>query len=90
MKSIRIFLAFAAFSMFPPVGSAAPVDINAADAAEIAEALSGVGEKTAQAIVDYRTKNGAFGTVQELLNVQGVGPKTLEKNRQDIELGAKH
>lgn len=86
MKSIRTFLALASLNVIPSIGCAAPVDVNSANAAEIAKALSGIGEKTAQAIVDYRSKNGSFGTVQDLLNVKGIGPKTLEKNKQDIQL----
>ncbi|MDH3638895.1 MAG: helix-hairpin-helix domain-containing protein [Gammaproteobacteria bacterium] len=89
MKSIRIFLAVALFNIFPSFGFATPVDINAADASEIAEALSGVGPKTAQAIVDYRAKNGPFGAIQDLLKVKGIGPKTLERYQQDIDLGTK-
>ncbi len=90
MKSIRNFLAFAVFSSFPMFGGAAPVDVNTADAAEIAQALSGVGARTAQAIVDYRAKNGPFGSVQDLLKVKGIGPKTLEKNQRDIKLDTKN
>jgi len=65
---------------------AAPVDVNAADAASLADALTGVGPKIAAAIVEYREANGPFTSADDLLNVKGVGPKVLEKNKSDILL----
>ncbi len=62
------------------------VDVNTATAQEIADALSGIGIKKAQAIVDYREQNGEFTEVDELLDVKGIGEKTIEKNRGDIQL----
>lgn len=41
--------------------------------------LPGVGEKTAQAIVSYRDSSGGFSTVDELLNVKGIGPSKFEQ-----------
>lgn len=86
MKSIRTFLTFALLIIFSSIGVAAPVDINSADAAALAEALTGVGDKTAKAIVDYRKQHGPFQSVQDLLKVRGIGPKLLEKNKQDISV----
>lgn len=65
---------------------AAPVNINTADAKTIADSLSGIGLKKAEAIVDYRTKNGAFKTLDDLTHVSGIGNKTIEKNKADILL----
>ncbi len=62
------------------------VNINTADAAEIKAKLVGIGEKKAQAIVDYRTKNGSFITIEQLTEVSGIGKATLEKNRERIVL----
>lgn len=56
------------------------VNINTATAAEL-EALPGVGEVIAQRIVDYRTANGPFGTVDELIDVSGIGESTLASMR---------
>jgi competence protein ComEA len=72
----------AAFSAF-----AGPVDINRADAATIAKELNGVGEARAKAIVEYREKNGAFKTADDLAKVKGIGPKMIEKNRANIRVG---
>ena len=60
--------------------SAATININEASAARIAEVLDGIGEKRAQAIVDYREKHGAFESLDDLAAVKGVGEKTLEDN----------
>jgi competence protein ComEA len=57
------------------------VNVNAATAAEL-ETLPGVGEVIAQAIVDYRTENGPFTTVDQLLDVSGIGDATLENIRE--------
>lgn len=63
------------------------VDINTADAATLAEVLDGVGMVKAQAIIDYREQFGKFQSVDQLLDVQGIGAATLEKNRHMIMTG---
>lgn len=65
---------------------AAPVNVNQANADEIAAALSGVGKVKAEAIVDYREKHGHFKSVESLSQVKGIGDKTVEKNKADILL----
>lgn len=62
------------------------VNINNASAAEIAETLSGIGLAKAEAIVTYRDENGGFTSVDELQSVKGIGPATVEKNRERIAL----
>ena len=62
------------------------VNVNEASAAEMAEVLQGVGEAKAQAIVDYREENGAFGSVEDLGQVKGIGPSTIENNQARIAL----
>ncbi|MBL4834831.1 MAG: ComEA family DNA-binding protein [Pseudomonas sp.] len=62
------------------------VNVNEASAAEMAEVLQGVGEAKAQAIVDYREENGAFGSVEDLAQVKGIGPSTIENNQARIAL----
>jgi len=56
----------------------APIDINKANVQELS-ILPGIGAKKAQAIVDYRKLNGKFLSVEELVNVRGIGPKMLAK-----------
>lgn len=60
------------------------VNINSATAAEIQDKLVGIGAKKAQAIVDYREKNGKFISVEQLTEVSGIGKATLDKNRDRI------
>jgi competence protein ComEA len=57
-----------------------PVDINTASSAEL-EAVPGIGKSLAQRILTFREKNGAYGTIDDLLKVQGIGEKSLEKLR---------
>lgn len=57
------------------------LNINTATASEL-EALPGVGEVIAQRIVDYRTANGPFGSVDELIDVSGIGESTLASMRE--------
>jgi len=70
--------------------AAAPVDdgkihINSADAAALME-LPGIGEKKAQAILDYRSRNGPFRNVTDIVKVKGIGAKMLEKMLPDLAL----
>lgn len=67
--------------------AAEPVDVNTATAEEIAENLKGVGLSKAQAIVAYREANGAFLHVDELVNVKGIGIRTVDQNRGMILVG---
>ena len=60
------------------------LDINKADAATIATALDGVGMVKAQEIVAYREMFGSFTSVDELLDVKGIGAATVERNRHRI------
>lgn len=62
------------------------VNINTAEADELAALLKGVGAKKAQAIVHYRDENGPFLQVNDLTLVKGIGPALLDKNRNRIEL----
>lgn len=62
------------------------VNLNTATAAEIQDKLVGIGAKKAQAIVEYREKNGAFISIEQVMEVSGIGKATLDKNRDRIVL----
>lgn len=57
-----------------------PVDLNTADAAAL-DALPGVGPATAAAIIAHRDENGPYATVEDLLDVPGIGPAKLDALR---------
>ena len=64
---------------------AGKINLNKATAAELSQ-LKGIGMKYAEKIVEFRDKNGPFKQVEDLLKVQGIGPKTLEKNKDRITI----
>src|SRR3954454_8391259 len=80
----RITLLFAALLAFAGLAFG-QVNINSATKEQL-ESLNGIGPVKAQAIVDYRAKNGPFKRLEEVKNVDGVGDATYEKIRGDIRL----
>jgi competence protein ComEA len=69
------------------VWAAEPVNVNTATPEEIAANLKGVGLSKAKLIVAYREANGSFQHADELVNVKGIGIKTIDQNRDMILLG---
>jgi competence protein ComEA len=68
-----------------PPGPTGPVDLNRATAEEL-DALPGVGPATAKAIIDHRTKNGRFRSVDDLLEVRGIGEAKLADLRDKVKV----
>ena len=62
----------------PVTGS---IDLNMASAELLADTLEGVGIVRAQAIVSYREMHGDFQSIDQLMEVDGIGPAILESNR---------
>ena len=83
MKKIVWLLLIVASNVF-----AKPVNINTADAQTIADSLTNIGIKKAEAIVKDRQEHGSFKTADELDRVSGIGKKTIEANRADILITA--
>jgi hypothetical protein len=65
------------------VNAFAVVDINTANIAELQQ-LRGIGAKKAADIIAYREKHGEFKSVDELINVKGIGKVTLENLRDEL------
>jgi competence protein ComEA len=78
---LALWLAFAGAVM-------AAVNINSATKEELTT-LKGIGEKKAQAIIDYRKKNGDFKSVDDLEKVEGIGPGTMKQIRSQISVTGK-
>ena len=66
----------------PPAAAAAPakaaINLNTATVDQL-ETLPGIGRKTAERIIEYRTKTGGFKRIEELMNVKGIGEKSFLK-----------
>ena len=74
-------------SLLPLAGAfAGPVNLNSADATTLAKELDGIGPAKAQAIVESRQKTGPFRSPEDLLSVEGIGPKVLEQTHGNIRL----
>lgn len=69
----------------PPPASAAPVAVNSATSAQL-QTLPSIGPKTAARIIAFRERNGPFSRLEDLLEVKGIGPATLEKIRPAVTL----
>ncbi len=72
----------------PILTLAGPVNVNTADAQTISEELNGIGMAKAKAIVEYRKKHGPFKNADELSLVKGIGERTVDRNRADIQVSA--
>lgn len=81
LKALTLALCF-----FSPLTFA--VDINSASVDQLASSLEGIGPSKAAAIIEYRDEFGPFVSVDQLMEVNGIGPATVEKNRDQITLGA--
>lgn len=86
LKTVTQGIAALALMAASAVAFAAPVNVNTADAVSLAANINGVGAKKAEAIIEYREANGPFKSVEDLQRVKGIGPKTIENNREVILL----
>jgi competence protein ComEA len=61
------------------------ININKANSAQL-QTLNGIGPTKAEEILKYRKSHGTFKTVNELVNVKGIGPKTMEKLKSQVSV----
>lgn len=57
------------------------VNLNTADVKTIVKTIRGIGQRRAQAIVNYRTENGSFNTLDDLAKVRGISKRFVQKNQ---------
>ena len=80
MAILKAFLLAALLALSTGLPAAQTVNINTADKAELMT-IQGVGERRAEAIIAYRDEHGPFKSVDDLLEVQGIGAAILDGNR---------
>lgn len=82
MRTLLFIILFAFFG-----STLAAVNINTATQAEL-ETLQGIGPAKAKAVIEYRKKNGAFKSPNDLEKVNGIGPAIMKRVRKDITVGS--
>ncbi len=65
--------------------SSSKVRLNSANIEQLMQ-LNGVGKKKAEAIIEYRNKNGKFNSVDDFMKIKGVGPALFNKNKAKLAL----
>jgi competence protein ComEA len=83
MKRLRSFLFLALAGIHSAFGA---VNLNTATVSEL-DSVKGIGPSKAQAIVDYRTKNGPFKSLDDLKNIKGFGDKSIARMKDELTVG---
>ena len=86
MKSFSRFVVVLTFVLFSQFAQSEVVNINKADAGALAYYLSGIGAAKAETIVKYRAEHGDFKSLDDLVDVPGIGAKTVEANRENLSV----
>ncbi len=79
VKTILVTLLFV-----PGILFAEAININTADKETLMTSIKGVGEKRAEAIIDYREQNGPFKSVDDLAEISGIGQTIVDDNRENL------
>ncbi len=79
VKTILVTLLFV-----PGILFAEAININTADKETLMTSIKGVGEKRAEAIIDYRQQNGPFQSVDDLAKISGIGQTIVDDNRENL------
>lgn len=83
LAMLALAMSFGASSL---LYASTPVNINQANASDIAKSLDGIGKSRAQAIIEWRGAHGPFKKADDLRHVKGIGKATIERNRSAILL----
>lgn len=86
MKKITLIAALMASLFSSPIILADVVNINRADVTVLKESLYGIGAKKAKAIVNWREENGDFKTIEEIMEVSGIGEGLFKQIKNDISV----
>jgi len=86
MRILGKFFAPVLLCLSLSANAADTININTANKEQL-QAMDGVGEARAAAIIEYRQQNGEFDSVDELTEVSGIGPATLANNRDKLAAG---
>lgn len=86
MKLLNTFILTLVLLLPLAAPAASPVNINTADKETLITAISGVGEKKAEAIIEYREQHGPFKSVDEITKIKGIGQGILDKNRENLSV----
>jgi len=78
LKKLFLMMTFVLALSTSAAMAADKIDINTATKTEL-QSLNGIGDATADAIIEYRTQNGPFTSISDLENVKGIGHKKAEK-----------
>ena len=80
---MKTILSFLALGLFGINRAFAAVNLNTATASDL-DGIKGIGPSKAKAIIDYRSKNGSFKSVEDLKNVKGFGEKSIAKLKGEL------
>lgn len=68
----------------PPAATPPKINVNTADIKALTQSVKGIGRKRAEAIIQYREKNGVFKSLNDLAKVPGLGKNFVEHHQADI------
>lgn len=86
MDTLKTAILAAMLTLSCTLAAAETININTAGKAELM-AVRGIGEKRAEAIIAYREQHGPFKSVDDLANVQGIGPAIVKDSRDGLTVG---
>ncbi len=87
METIKKLAVIMMLALSLNLTAAEPININSADKQTLMQ-VKGIGEKRADAIIAWREKNGPFKAVDQLTEIDGIGPSLVETNKELLTVGS--